>query len=522
MATLLKQSTAVTLRVGPFLDKTDGVTEETALTPTFELSKAGGAFAARNDATAPAHDSNGWYSCVLNATDTATLGRLVLKSDDAATHLPVWHEFLVVPANVYDSLVAGSDALQVHANEITAGLITAAAIATGAIDADAIAADAITAAKIATGAIDADALAADAVTEIQNGLATAAALATAATNLAAIQADTDDIQTRLPAALVGGRMNADVGNLQDGVITAAKLAADAITAAKIAADAITEIQSGLATAAALQTVDDLVDDLETRLTAARATNLDNLDVLLSSRLAAADYYVRRGTAQAGGASSITLDAGAPAVAHLYRFQLVSIIGGTGVGQTRFITAYDANRIADVTPAWTTVPDATSVFLILPWGSVDVARWLSAEPQALSGGYVQAVLLAALANSINAASLDPDVTTELQAGLATAAALQVVDDLVDDLESRLTAQRAANLDSLDRAISAIMTTAMAESYNADGAAPTPAQALFVIMQRLTEFSIAGTTITMKRLDGSTTAFTLTLDDASNPTSSARAT
>lgn len=37
-----------------------------------------------------------------------------------------------------------------------------------------------------------------------------------------------------------------------------------------------------------------------------------------------------------------------------------------------------------------------------------------------------------ANAINAAKLDPDVTTELQAGLATAAALAVVDGIVDDI------------------------------------------------------------------------------------------
>lgn len=44
-----------------------------------------------------------------------------------------------------------------------------------------------------------------------------------------------------------------------GAITAAALAADAITAAKVATDVTTELQSGLATAAALATVDTVVD-----------------------------------------------------------------------------------------------------------------------------------------------------------------------------------------------------------------------------------------------------------------------
>lgn len=96
----------------------------------------------------------------------------------------------------------------------------------------------ITAAVIATDAVDADALAADAVTEIQTGLATASALA-------AVQADTDDIQTRLPAALVGGRMDSDVGNMQAGVVNAAAIATDAIDADALAADAVTEIAAGV-------------------------------------------------------------------------------------------------------------------------------------------------------------------------------------------------------------------------------------------------------------------------------------
>lgn len=69
--------------------------------------------------------------------------------------------------------------------------------------------------------------------------------------------------------------------------------------------------------------------------------------------------------------------------------------------------------------------------------------------------------------------------------------------------------------------AALTTAMAESYSTDGSTATLAQALYLIMQRLTEFAIASTTITIKKLDGSTTAATLTLDDATSPTSSTRA-
>lgn len=69
---------------------------------------------------------------------------------------------------------------------------------------------------------------------------------------------------------------------------------------------------------------------------------------------------------------------------------------------------------------------------------------------------------------------------------------------------------------------ILATQMTESYNADGTAPTLAQALFVIMQRLTEFDIDGDTITVKKLNATDDAYTLTMDSATTPTSSTRAT
>lgn len=52
-----------------------------------------------------------------------------------------------------------------------------------------------------------------------------------------VETDTADIQTRLPAALVSGRMDASVG----------AMAADVLTSTALAASAVTEMQSGLST-----------------------------------------------------------------------------------------------------------------------------------------------------------------------------------------------------------------------------------------------------------------------------------
>lgn len=70
--------------------------------------------------------------------------------------------------------------------------------------------------------------------------------------------------------------------------------------------------------------------------------------------------------------------------------------------------------------------------------------------------------------------------------------------------------------------AVRARQLTEGYAADGVAPTLQQALFMIQQMLTEMSISGTTMTVKKIDGATTAATFTLDDATTPTSITRAT
>lgn len=75
-------------------------------------------------------------------------------------------------------------------------------------------------------------------------------------------------------------------------------------------------------------------------------------------------------------------------------------------------------------------------------------------------------------------------------------------------------------SMSADIAAILTTQMTEAYAANGVAPTAAQALFAIHQLLMQFAISGTNLTVRKLDNSTTAFTVTLNDATSPTSAVR--
>jgi hypothetical protein len=125
----LKAGTAAVILMGPAVDKTDGVTAETGLSPTVYLSKNGAAQGARNDATAITHDARGYYLVALDATDTNTAGRLRALFSSDADHLPVWEDYTVLPANVYDSLIAGSANLAVDATKVGGTVQTAGDLA---------------------------------------------------------------------------------------------------------------------------------------------------------------------------------------------------------------------------------------------------------------------------------------------------------------------------------------------------------------------------------------------------------
>jgi hypothetical protein len=77
-------------------------------------------------------------------------------------------------------------------------------------------------------------------------------------------------------------------------------------------------------------------------------------------------------------------------------------------------------------------------------------------------------------------------------------------------------------SVTAAVTVSGTSALTESYAAQGAALTLAQALYGINQFLGQHSTSGTVWTVKKRDGSTTAKTYNLDSATTPTSLSEAT
>jgi hypothetical protein len=92
----------------------------------------------------------------------------------------------------------------------------------------------------------------------------------------------------------------------------------------------------------------------------------------------------------------------------------------------------------------------------------------------------------------------------------------------DLTATMKTSVTAAVPTAAQNFAAVLTTTLTESYATAGAAPTLAQAIMLIQQSLHQFSIASTTRTVKKLDTSTTAATFTLDSATAPTSTTRAT
>lgn len=201
MPIYLKKSTASQeIPLGMFVDSTDGNTEETGLTigaSDIKLWKNGATSLVNKNSGGATHMSNGIYYAVLDATDTDTDGPLVIFAHISGA-LYVRLECCVLAANIYDSLIGGTDLLQIDMTQIlgtavsspaTAGIldinvknIANAAVNTssaqlgvnvvnaagtawgsGAITAASIASNAITSAKIAADAIGASQIAADAI-----------------------------------------------------------------------------------------------------------------------------------------------------------------------------------------------------------------------------------------------------------------------------------------------------------------------------------------------------------------------
>jgi hypothetical protein len=112
MIPLRKSTASQEVLLGPFLDDTDGKTAETALTinaSDIKLWKRGGTTESNKNSGGATHIADGRYHATLDATDTDTVGELILNVAVAGA-LPVRLVCCVFETAVFDALFASGAA----------------------------------------------------------------------------------------------------------------------------------------------------------------------------------------------------------------------------------------------------------------------------------------------------------------------------------------------------------------------------------------------------------------------------
>lgn len=375
---LLKQSTATTLVVGPIVDSADASAEtgQTIAQADVLLWKEGGTtLAQKNDATSATHRSNGLYTVPVNTTDTNTLGQLIVNVAKAGT-LVFRDDYMVVPANVYDSLVLGTDVLTADVTQVGGSTSNVSALATNVAailadtGTDGVAISSSTLNSIADTVWDEATSAhvtAGSFGQALGGMASGTAQAGAATTitLAAGASATDDFYNNAIIKITGG-----TGAGQSRIISdyngTTKVATVPTWGVNPSSDSVyVLLPFGAVPGASAPTASEVADAVWDE---ARADHTSSG----SFGQSLGGIVIRSATAQAGSTTTITLDASASATNDIYNYNQIVIISGTGAGQSRQITDYvGASKVATVGVAFTTAPSSDSVFLILPLG-VDAA------------------------------------------------------------------------------------------------------------------------------------------------------
>ena len=279
----LKQSTAYTFRMGPFLDETDGKTAETGLTISqadVRLSKGGGNFAQKNESTSASHDEIGYYIVLLDATDTATVGELLVAVHESGA-LPVFKTFQVVEEAIYDAIYGGS-----------ADLVTKVDAIDTVVDAILVDTGTTIPATIATVDTVVDAILVDTGTTLPATLDTIDNFLD--TEVAAILADTNELQGDW---VNGGRLDLLIDSIISKVDVVDGIVDDIL------------VDTGTTIPATIATVDTVVDailvDTGTTIPATIATIDDFLDTEVAAILA--DTNELQGDWVNGGRLDLLLD-----------------------------------------------------------------------------------------------------------------------------------------------------------------------------------------------------------------------
>ena len=274
---------------------------------------------------------------------------------------------------------------------------------------------------------------------------------------------------------ISGNVDGSVASVASGGITAASIATGAIDADSLATDAVEEIRDGV--------WDAVLNAANYNIANSAGRRLRQVD---------ASFVIHTGTAQAGASGSITLAAGASSTNDIYKNDGIIIVGGTGVGESAVITAYNGTtKVASVSPSFVVTPDNTSEYEIIP----------AITSTQLIGSDV-----------ITAAATATDFGTEVGTAVWASAArtLTALDEDNTTLDLDATIRSAVGLASanLDTQIGDVPTVAEFEART-----PTAAQLAYIIGNSNTGYPVTFTTTggtttnaVLNQVDGATASAT----------------
>ena len=523
----LKQSTASQeVMLGPFLDATDGATAETmSLANTdIKISKAGADFVNKNSGGGT-DKTNGFKLITLDATDTATVGELTISCKMSGA-LPVFKQCWVLEEAVYDAIYAPSATLAASVASILEDTATTipATIATIDTVVDAILVDTGTTLDGKINTID---------TVVDSILVDTAVIGAAGAGLtgvpwnaawdAEVQSECADAltaydpptKTELDSAFteIKGGTWATTDTLEairdrgDAAWTTGG-GGSAPTAAAVADAVWDEATSGHTTSGTFgeqvkTDIDAILVDTGTTIPATIATVDTVVDAILvdtgttiPATIATVDTVVDAILVDTG----TTLDGKLNTIDDFLDTEVAAILADTNELQGDWANGGRLDLLVDSIISKVDVVDGIVDDILVDTGTTIPAT------------------IATIDTVVDAILVDTAVIGSAGAGLSGVPWNAAWDA---EVQSEVADALAAYDPPTKAEMDAMWTTAATESYASDGAAATPAQLLYMILCSVSEFAVSSTTITGKKLDGSTTAMTWTLDDASSPTSRTRA-
>jgi len=397
-------------------DSTDHVTGKTGLTPTVTIRKVGGSFASPSGAVSEI--ANGWYTVAGNATDCNTAGPLLLHATaSGADPTDTYYDVVAFNPDVAfaPNAVAGAAGGLFIAGTNAATTITSSTGSALTLSSTGSNGNGLTATGNGTG---------DGITATGGATGRGLHMIGGATSGAGIRAEGTAGNSNAMELLGQGSAN---GLAATGGATGVGISAvggatsgSAIKATGTAGNAIALELVGQGSAAGFKTTggatgngatfaggatsghglqattvgSNEIDADITGTLSAVATGVQTAiagkvwDEAVSSHVAAGSFGATHqtpssGTAQAGAATTITLVSGASAVNDFYKNDGLYILSGTGAGQFRFISGYvGATKVATVA-TWATNPDATSVYVVLPFGAIAGATAPTASENAIA-------------------------------------------------------------------------------------------------------------------------------------------